>query len=223
MPPVNLLRGKTREDAQHVSEWAQALESAIRDCGDVGGEAHAHDIDGVSRAAFVLEHHDVARAAATFDNRAGGVLRSAVKEIAQKRISRSDRQEAERGPFATDRIRQQTIHDFVCGAVAAHGDEVAPARGVGLARELRRVACTRSVVLLDFQARGAQPFECRGRVLARAATASGGIHDREKFLLCSVHTGTTSSRVCERPISSASTLRLILSDAVLGKSWSKTR
>src|SRR5271166_3552281 len=91
-------------------------------------------------AGAVSQPHHVASSAPLREQRFNPVLDAPMTEIAQKGIARAQRQESQRRRLTLERLRVETIHDFIRSAVPADGNEVSYATPVRFARNLRRFA-----------------------------------------------------------------------------------
>ena len=63
----------------------------------------------------------------------GGVLGAVRGEIAQERVAGAERQKAERGAATRDGFGKQSVDNLKRSAIAAHGQELSLAFGIGLA------------------------------------------------------------------------------------------
>ena len=61
------------------------------------------------------------------ENGLDGVIRSAIGEIAQKRIAGSQRKKSKRGAPCGERSGEQAVDDLKSRAVASHGNKIAEA------------------------------------------------------------------------------------------------
>src|SRR6185437_10942931 len=107
---------------------------------NVGGEAHAEDIEGIDLAGGVSEADQVHRALAIREDGPDGIVRTLAGEIAEKRIARAEREKAQRKALGTCVPGKDAIDNFVRGAVAAHGQKAAIALLVGLMGEFAGMA-----------------------------------------------------------------------------------
>src|SRR6266481_5241950 len=166
----------------------------------------------------MVQTNDVARSPPAGTNRLDGIVRTAFGEIAEERIARPERQEAERGAPFRCRSGKKPIDDFEARAVATHSDEIAIAFCIRAVREHDSFAGRASCAHFDIEARGAKSFQRRRTKFPTAPTARRWIHDREVAL---VHKATVALRSSCLPICSARTMRLIFRAALRGKSCSQ--
>src|SRR6185437_3895303 len=147
------------------------------------------------------------------------MLQPALAEIAKKGIARAQGKKAESWPLAAFRLGEESIDDLVGGAVAADRQEIALAAGVGLAGDGTGVPGAAGFRQFQFDAAGAQPAQGFVYQFAAAPPTRGPVYHCQK---APAHKGTTAESRSgrSRPISSASAVRLIFSDAVRGKSRS---
>ncbi len=108
-----------------------------------------------------------------FDRRFGALF----GEIAQKRITRAHGKEAQLDATGWPFTREDTVDDFVRGAVAADGKEAAIALVVGFARELHGVARSHGGDRVHAQAFCLQAAELCSGELCGASTARRRIYD----------------------------------------------
>jgi hypothetical protein len=103
-------------------------------------------------------------------------------EIAQEGITGAEGKKSKRDSGVCASLRENAVEDFVCGAVAAHGDETAIALIVGLTSERCDVARACRGNDVDVKAASPQPGDCRTRQLGGAASARCGIdYGEERF------------------------------------------
>jgi hypothetical protein len=119
---------------------AEGLEQAIGDRADVGGEADTENVQRIDFAGSVSEPNQVHRPLAVREKSFEGIVGALLRKIAQKRIAGADRKEAQRNAIGIGVAGEDAVDDFVSGAVAADGQEVPVALGIGFAGEFAGVS-----------------------------------------------------------------------------------
>src|SRR6266849_5220981 len=204
---------------QHTEEIPKLTErraAAMRESSNVGRKTDAEQVDGIEHAAGVREAEQVARPTPAFDKSLCGLLGAALAKIAEERISGAEGKKAERDARALRGFGKQTVDDFMSGAVAADGDEFLIALRIGLARKRSGLAWSGAGDDVHTRAGLAELGDRSLSELAAAASARFGIHDGEEAVF---HSRLTAEARSSRASCSARMLRLILREAVRGKSW----
>ena len=177
-------------------------------------------------------------ARAAFSQRLHRSCRSILCKVAQERIARAQWQESQSDALDRRASRKNSVENFVSCPVAAYCKEASVALIVGFAGKLHRVPLAGRSDDVNLQSFLAQAHQRRSREFRGAAATGGGVDDGEKSIHCerkrirnSSFRSTQSLRHLRYkgriavPLSSfasrsARTLRLILSEAVRGKSSS---
>src|SRR6267143_5518469 len=228
------------EDAEQITEIAKRLEQAIGQSGDIRRKAHAQKIEGINFAGGVRQAQKVDGASAAFEKRLHRSCGSVLCKIAQEGIAGTQRQETQRDALNRGASRKNAVEDFVSGAITADGKKAPVALPVGFAGKLHRVARTRRSNDVDLQpfleqTRESWPSEFRG-----AAATGGGVDDGKESIHLErertrnansrstqsfpnwLHKGRIAPALSSFARRSARTLRLILREAVRGKSSSSS-
>src|ERR1700731_1035389 len=226
------------EDAEQITEIAKRLEHAIGQSSDIGRKANAQKIEGINFAGGVRQAQKIDGASAAFEERLHRSCGSVLCKIAQEGIAGTQRQEPQRDALNGGAPRKNAVEDFVGGAITADGKKAPVPLPVGFAGKLHRMARTRRSNDLDLQpfleqTRESGPSEFRG-----AAATGGGVDDgkesihldRERARSANsrstqsfpnqLHKGRIAAALSSFARRSARILRLILREAVRGKSSS---
>src|SRR5260370_6723752 len=226
------------EYTEQISQIAERLEHAVGQNSNVSRKTHTQKIEGVDFAGRVRQPQEIDSAGASFRQRLHRSCGSVFCEIAQKRIACAQRQETQRNSLNRPAFRKDSIENFVSGAVATDGQKAPVTLIVGFARKLHRMARTRRGDDVDLQPFLSQTSKRRSREFRGATATGGGVNDGEKsvhgeraqirnynFLstrsfLDILPNGRIPHAQSSFSRRSANTLRLILREAVLGKSSS---
>jgi hypothetical protein len=108
------------------------------------------------------------------------VLDAARGEIAQERISGSERKKTQSRAAFRYCPGKQTVDDLIGGAVAAHREKISKPALISAARQVRSL--TRAGRLHNFEFNSSLPHTVERKTgeLAAAASTCGGIHDGKK-------------------------------------------
>ena len=131
------------EDAEQIAEIAKRLEHAIGQSGDIRRKANAQKIEGINFAGGVRQPQEVDGASAAFEKRLHRSCGSVLCKIAQEGIAGTQWQEPQRDALNRGASRENTVEDFVSGAITTDGKKAPVALSVGFAGKLYRVARTR--------------------------------------------------------------------------------
>jgi len=157
---------------------------------------------------------------------------------AQEGIAGTQRQEPQRDALNHGASRKNTVEDFVSGAITTDGKKAPVALIVGLAGKLHGVARTRRSDNIDLQPFLAQTRQSRSGEFRGAAATGGGVDDGEETIHFErertqnsnfrstqlfpnwLYNGRIAAALSSFARRSAKSLRLILREAVRGKSSS---
>src|SRR5260370_148921 len=146
--------------------------------------------------------------------------------------------QGQRAPAQLHHVHENTVEDFVSGTISTHGKKTPVALIVSFAGKLHGVARTCRSNAVDLQPFLAQTRECRPREFRGAAATGGGVDDGEEAIHLErernrnanfrstksfpnpLPNGRTAAALFSFARRSARTLRLILREAVRGKSSS---
>src|SRR5258706_109908 len=226
------------EYTEQISQIAERLEHAVGQNSNVSRKTHTQKIEGVDFPRGVRQPQEIDSASTSFEQRLHRSCCPVFCEIAQKRIACAKRQETKRDPLNRPAFRKNSIENFVSGAIAADSKKSPVTLIVGFARKLQRMSLTGRNDDVDVQPLLAQTPERGPGKFRGAAATGGGVNDGEKSVhgeraqirnsnfqstrsfLDILHKGRIADAQSSFASRSANTLRLILREAVLGKSSS---
>src|ERR1041384_1480241 len=138
-------------------------------------------------------------------------LHSAIAEVAQKRVARSQWKESERR-FISFVRGKEPVDNLVRSPIAAHRDKFSVASGIGLANYPSGLAGSAGFNYVQFNPARPQTFESRSNQFAASPSARRRIDHGKKgavhawSLISSVYNSTTAARLNPLRISSASNI-----------------
>src|SRR5262249_22236049 len=129
--------------------------------GDVSCKADAEQIEGVELTLGVSEAQKINRTSTARQRGVERSLRTGSRKVAKKRIASAEWKKAESDASDVVTVGKYAVEDFVCGAIAAHGQKMAIALIVGFASELYGVTGPGGSDDVNVQAAFAQACERR--------------------------------------------------------------
>jgi hypothetical protein len=205
---------------------------------NIGRKANTQKIEGIDFAGGVRQAQKVDGSSAAIEKRLHRSCGTVLSKIAQEGIAGTKRQEPQCDALDSGVSRKHTVQDFVSCAVTTDGKKSPVALIVSFAGKLHAVPGTSRSDDVNFQPFLAQTREGRPREFRGAAATGGGVDDGEKaihlerarnrnsnFLSTQsfpnrLHNGRIAAALSSFARRSARTLRLILREAVRGKSSS---
>src|SRR5713101_1601740 len=223
---------------EQITKIAKRLEHAIGQSSDISRKANAQKIEGIDFAGGVCQAQKVDGSSAAIEERLHRSCGSVLSKIAQEGIAGTKRQEPQSDALDSGAPRKNTIEDFVSCTISTHGKKTPVALIVSFAGKLHGVARTCRSDDVDFQPFLAQTRQGRPREFRGAAATRGGVDDGEEAIHLErertrnanfrstksfpnrLHNGRIAAALSSFARRSARTLRLILREAVRGKSSS---
>src|SRR5579863_2437195 len=171
------------ENAEKIAEVSERFECAIGERADVGGKSNAEDVERKNFSGSVREADQVNGTGAIGKKSLHRGFRAVVGEIAQERISGAERQESERDALSFGIAGENSVENFVRGAIAADREKPPIALRISFARKLQRVAGPGGGDHVNVEAFFAKASQCRAGELRRLAATSSGIDDGDETAL----------------------------------------
>src|SRR5882757_5049 len=210
------------EHAEQIPQRAKRLEIAIGECANVRGETEAKNIERIDFAVAMRKANEIDGAGLTGKQRAERGVSAIFGEVAEERVACPKRKKTKRDAILRFGTTEETVQDFVSGAVTADSDEASIALRVRFGSEFRGVAAAGRSDHVDCKTALAQLRERFTGELGGFTAARRGVDDGEKTLLLLGHgyKGSIAEVRSSCASRSARMFLFILSEAVRGKSSS---
>jgi hypothetical protein len=121
-----------KKDRKKISCLTPAAEAPCAQGGYVCGKADTQQINIVKYTRAMPETQNVAGLRAVGKQRIDGMFYSAIAEITQERIARTQRQKSQPWLLTRESFRVKAIDNFVRSTVTTHRDEIPHATAVGI-------------------------------------------------------------------------------------------
>src|ERR1700740_2511525 len=105
------------------------------------------------------------------------MLYAAIAEIAQKRISCSQRQKTQRRALIGPRLREKSIDNFIGSSISADGNKFSLAAPIRFASNSRRIASALCLSHFNQDSARSQPLQRGTQQFPAAPAARGRIHN----------------------------------------------
>src|SRR5271155_3479299 len=161
------------EDTEQIAEITERLEVAIGQRTNISGETKAEKIERINFAFGVRQANQIDGAHSAFDQGFERSARAVLCKIAQERIACSERQKSKCDALLALGALVDSVQNFVCGAVAADGDEAAISLFISFAGKFDGVARACRGNDVDLETFLAQASEGRPGEFRRAAATGG--------------------------------------------------
>src|SRR5207344_1482934 len=162
---------------QQVAQIAERLEIAIGQSAHIRRKTQAKKVERIDVTLGMREPNQIDSTGSAFDQGLQRSVRAFLRKIAEERIARSKRQEAESDALFALSAFINAVDDFVGGAVAADGDEAAIALLIRFAGEFDGVARPGGGHNVDLQSFFTQASRGRPGQFSRAAATRGWVDD----------------------------------------------
>src|SRR6266567_920083 len=133
----------------------------------------------MDHACAMPQTHHVAGPTPVGKQRFDAMFYAPIAEVAQKRISRAQRQECQRRTLTVESLGIKAVHDFIRSAIATDRDKVPDAALIGFARNLRRLSRSARYSYGDFDAARPQTLQRGAQQFAAPPAPRRRIHNRK--------------------------------------------
>ena len=123
----------------------------------------------------MLQANHIARSGTAGCDCLDGIFSACFGKVSKERITGAQWQEPKRHTLCDRFTREQTIHNFVAGAVSTHCEEAAESLSVAVTCDARGIARLARLNYLDSQTMTSQPLQRCGCQFAATTSARSGI------------------------------------------------